>query len=375
MAAPRAAAAPARESSLAAAWAAGPRGPLRLEDGRALKVIFPGIPAGSSGPDFTGAILDAGGDVLRGDVELHLAAAGWRAHGHHLDPAYAGVVLHVVAANDGGAHTTLHASGRPIPVLVLPLPGPHAFPPPFTPPCAVESARGRDAGPALERLGLRRLRLKAARAGPLVETGGAPQALYALALEQLGGSANREPFAAIARRLPLAALLERAVETDAPRPLALTAELKGVARGLVLRRVGLRPMAEPGKRLEAAASLIAHWWPAGHPPAWPARLVPESDLLRPRPEGIGRAAILEVAVNAVLPVALAAGAWPETAAAEALRNLPSPGTYGRLKLLERWLGAHEAPFTSAARLQGGLLLHGDYCTTGQCGRCPLSAGH
>jgi len=43
--------------------------------------------------------------------------------------------------------------------------------------------------------------------------------------------------------------------------------------------------------------------------------------------------------------------------------------HGRL----RRLGAGGARvFPGAARLQGGLLLHADYCTRGACGRCPLS---
>lgn len=367
------AAIPAREADLAAAWAAAPRGPLRLADGRALRVIFPGVPAGGSGPDFQGAILDAGGDILRGDVELHLLASGWRAHGHHTDPAYAAVCLHVVAANDTGSTSTLHASGRAVPVLVLPpFAGGPAFPPPFTPPCAIAAARGLEPGPALERLARRRLRMKAARAALVVESAGPAQALYSLVLEQLGGSANREPFAAIARRLPLAALRERAAESEAPLGLALAAELKGAARSLVLRRAGLRPMAEPGKRLEAAAALIQLWWPALSAPAWPERLSQDADLLRPRPPGIGRATMIELAVNAILPVAVAACRWSECEALASLCALPSPGTYGRLTSLERWVGRESRSFATAAQLQGALLLHNDYCTKGQCGRCPLS---
>ncbi|MCC6386016.1 MAG: DUF2851 family protein [Dehalococcoidia bacterium] len=105
----------ANEAALAARWAAGERRPLRLEDGRALRVIFPGVPGGAAGPDYTGAVLDAGGDILRGDVELHLRASGWAAHGHAADRAYARVVLHAVAHNDTGALVTHHASGRASP--------------------------------------------------------------------------------------------------------------------------------------------------------------------------------------------------------------------------------------------------------------------
>ncbi len=358
----------ASEAALAARWARGLAGPLRLEDGRPLHVVFPGVPGGAAGPDFRGAILDAGGDLLRGEVELHLLASGWRAHGHHNDPAYASVVLHVVGANDGPGALTAHTSGRLIAVLVLPPEAP-AFPPPFTPPCALACAQGLMPGPALERLGLRRLRIKAARASQLIAAGGPGQALYTLLLEHLGGGANREAFASLGRTLPLAALLEAADATPGvERALALSAHLKGRAAGIAVRRAGLRPMASPGRRIEAAGRLFARLWPAGAAPAFPCAGPPEPRALQA--EGIGRALATELLVNAVLPVALAANAWPEAEVEAALLKLPTPGTYGRLKPLERWLG--EKPFPSAARLQGGLLLHADYCTRGMCGRCPLS---
>lgn len=361
------------ESALAARWAAGVPGPLRLEDGRPLRVIFPGTPAGGSGPDFTGAILDAGGDLLRGDVEVHLRASGWRHHGHAGDRSYAGIVLHVVAVNDDPNAFTFHRSGRLIPILVLePSPEP-AFPPPFTPPCAITTARGVDPSETLERMGLRRLRIKASRAGAAAATHGPGQALYTLLLETLGGSANREPFAALARRLPLAVLLESASLPGVSRSLALSAAPKGAAAPLALRRAGLRPMASPSRRLESAAALVARWWPEGALPEWPATLAPGLTWKAASAPGIGRSTAIEVAVNAILPVALASGAFGEAEAEAAWRALPSPGTYGRLARLQSWLGGEDAPpFTTASRLQGGLLLHSDYCTRGACGRCPLS---
>lgn len=359
------------ESALAARWAAGLSRPARLEDGRRLQVVFPGVPGGGSGPDFTGAILDAGGDHLRGDVEVHLRASGWQAHGHDADPAYGRVVLHVAGQNDLTLPVTHHSSGRIIPILVLRARTGAAFPPPFTPPCALAVAGGLDPAPALLRMGGRRLRAKAARIAPFVAAEGAAQALYTLLLETLAGPANRGAFASLARDLPLATLLERtgAIARSTPdRVLALTAELKGAAALLTLRRAGLRPAAAPARRLEAAARLVDRLWPErGPPPALPPDASGLLGLLRV--EGAGRAMAVELAVNAVLPVLAAGGEEP--VAARLLGALPSPGTYGKLRFLEGWLGGR--PFSCAAALQGGLLLHSDYCTRGRCGRCPLSS--
>lgn len=363
------------EAALAARWGDGVRGPLRLEDGRALAVVFPGVPGGGPGPDFVGAILEAGGDLLRGDVEVHLRASGWRAHGHHNDPAYAGVVLHVVAENDTRALATLSGAGRAIAVLVVgPARGATARLPGFTPPCAFARARGYDVPATLERMSLRRLRVKAARAAAMAP--GAPgQALYALLLETLGGAANRAAFAALARMLPLAALIDRCdgAPLAASRAFAATVALKGAAAGIVLRRAGLRPLASPARRLVVAGAAVAALWPRGAPPAFPAALTTAAGSILRLP-GLGRAAAIEVAVNAVLPAALASGEWAEAAVEAAWLRLPAPGTYGRLRRLSGWIGgAGEPPFTTAARLQGGLALFNDYCTRGHCGACPLSS--
>ena len=327
---------------------------------------------GASGPDFRGAMLEAGGDFLRGDVEVHLRASGWRAHGHDRDPGYSAVVLHVTARNDSGALATLQGV-RAIPILVL-KGRERVFPPPFSPPCALTAARGADAAETLGRLGLRRLRMKAARVQPLVLAGGPGQALYTLLLETLGGPANRGAFAALARRLPLAALLGRMAEVTTARSMTMTAELKGAAASLAVRRAGMRPLASPAHRLDVAGALFARLWPEGAHGDWPAVLEPMSLLAALRVAGGGRSLGLELAVNAALPVALASGCWPEAVILDCYCQLPSPGTYGRLKPLQGWLTGPAAPrpFGTARTLQGGLLLHADYCTKGACGRCPLS---
>ena len=364
----------ANEAAFARRWAAGVRGLQRTADGRRLKVVFPGVPGGGSGPDFRDAMVDIGGDLLRGEIELHLRASGWRAHGHQRDPAYARVVLHVVERNDGAGLSTNHESGRSIALLVLPPePGQAPFPPPFTPPCALRTAQGLDAGPILGRLGLRRLRTKAARLRPLAERIGGGPALYAVLLEYVASPANRPAFAQLAARLPLTALIDRcAGAPDHGR--AVAAELRGAAAALSLGRAGSRPMADPRRRLEAAAALLARLWPAGSAPVWPLALAAGADLLGALTvPGAGRSLAIELAANAVLPCALASAAWSEAAVEAAFASLPSPGAYGLLKPLGGWLSeGGQKPFSGAQRLQGGLLLHTEYCARGACGRCPMS---
>jgi hypothetical protein len=249
-----------RERVMARLWRRGGLGLLRCEDGRRFLVLYPGRPGVGPGPDFRDALLlEGSGDVLRGDVELHMRPQGWQQHGHHHDPRYNSVVLHVVmfplvgqpsaGGPDGGTRLEMGAS-----VPVLPL-----FP-------TVERLRRRRAtrdGPAkedgwpgvarvppdrrlllLEGAGEGRFRAKArALARPLTEGRGAArhgawasqaeEALYRGLLEALGYGADRRPYMALGQLLPLAMLRRLLLGCPAERrSLSLVALLLGAA-GLI----------------------------------------------------------------------------------------------------------------------------------------------
>ena len=109
-------AAPLRERELVALWLLG-RVPAEL-------LPWPLLRAGRAGrgpgPDVREAAFGGpDGVVLCGDVEVHLAASDFVHHGHLGDPAYAGVVLHLVWTDD-----------RPLRGAPQPLPGspPQALP-------------------------------------------------------------------------------------------------------------------------------------------------------------------------------------------------------------------------------------------------------
>lgn len=112
------------EAEIAARWAAGAwvGQTLHTERGDTYSVMYQGRRGGGAGPDFRDAVLArADGSRVYGDVELHLRAANWHAHGHDSDPRYDGVVLHVVLA-PLAAHQereTLLANGTLTPIAVL----------------------------------------------------------------------------------------------------------------------------------------------------------------------------------------------------------------------------------------------------------------
>jgi hypothetical protein len=65
-------------------------------DGQSLDVLYPGRPSDSPGGDFRDAAVLVGDAVRHGCIEIHNRTSGWETHGHHLDPHYNYVVLHVV---------------------------------------------------------------------------------------------------------------------------------------------------------------------------------------------------------------------------------------------------------------------------------------
>lgn len=86
-------------------------------DGDIITVQYKGDWNFASGPDFMNASIRIGSSVWAGQVEIHIKASDWFAHNHHLDPAYANVILHVVLDNDVPAKDIF---GRKVPCVVIP---------------------------------------------------------------------------------------------------------------------------------------------------------------------------------------------------------------------------------------------------------------
>ena len=110
-----------REEIVRCIWFGGhfPPAELTTDDGHRLEVVSPGWWNVEGGPDFVRAefLLEGSGRVV-GDVEVHTVTSAWYAHGHHQQPEYDDVALHVVLWNDREGPVSTHA-GRAIPQLTL----------------------------------------------------------------------------------------------------------------------------------------------------------------------------------------------------------------------------------------------------------------
>ena len=203
------------EAQLTAIWRGRrfPAGALVTRQGVPVTVIYQGREGRGPGPDFRGAVI-AGPSALtlRGDVELHVRASSFHAHGHDRDPAYSDVILHVVFEDDVGADTLLPC-GRTAPVVAL-APWVHARagelerwlsqPLLWREPCheALVRLGAVGVGAALEAEGDRRFAEKTARMAARIGEAGAEQALYEAVLEALGYGGNSAAMLALARILP-----------------------------------------------------------------------------------------------------------------------------------------------------------------------------
>jgi hypothetical protein len=226
------------ETEIHRIWERGfpPETPLCTSDGLSIRIFSPGMANRDGGPDFTGARMQIGGRLYAGDVEIHLTPQDWRRHGHHTDPHYNGVILHVVI--DAGRFTppTRTVSKRTVPLLIL---GPHfheTAPPSRCLPAGKTSAAGSPRLPCADipvsvpdtilhkrllRLGWERLKRRSYELedrlthllqeehGPAYDTHellSEPvwrQLFYEGVMEGLGFAKNRKAFRTLAESVPL----------------------------------------------------------------------------------------------------------------------------------------------------------------------------
>lgn len=92
---------------------------MRTTCGKSLEIFRPGEQNFHAGPDFFNALIRVDQLLWAGNVEIHTDASDWVKHGHHENPAYDNVILHVVGNFDCGIQ---NSRGRKILTTVLDYP-------------------------------------------------------------------------------------------------------------------------------------------------------------------------------------------------------------------------------------------------------------
>ena len=92
---------------------------LTTTTGEALEIIDQGLSNHNAGPDFFNAKIKLNGVLWVGNIEIHTHSSDWFKHGHHTDPAYNNVILHVASYIDS---EVCRSNGKVIPQMQLDCP-------------------------------------------------------------------------------------------------------------------------------------------------------------------------------------------------------------------------------------------------------------
>lgn len=391
---------------------------LRTTDGEPIEILDRGRINHDSGPDVANARVQIGDVVWAGDIEIHRSSAEWEAHGHHTDPAYDRVVLHVILAPDARTGTLRRADGSALSELALldaldrplrQLVRDFYLCPTGPPYCRT---RWEAMSPPLPRdwirsLGADRIRAKAVA---LAEAYGRQPDVEALLLRSmfraLGYAANADTMEALAARVPL----ELVRTLSAPDVHALLLGLAGwldveedlfddsvcdlAGRFEVLRtahviapmnrsawRRGGRPANAPSRRIAQAAALLAPGQVFREEPmrqfAVALRVSARTalDLLRPTPTDgsprLGRGRAEAVLTNAVLPVLLLDAEIHEVPDIDSLVLSTLDALAAEHDRVTRPFEERGLTVTSALESQGVHQLARAYCEAGRCASCAI----
>lgn len=389
--------------------------PLQTTEGASVQVVYPGEANAAAGPDFLNACLLIDGMRWYGSVELHVRSAEWTAHGHHQDPRYNSVILHVVLEADAATGRLQRADGTSLPELILApyLSQPlrtllYAFyqRPRRTLPCAPQWANVPETIRTswLQTLGQERLQQRIQYIQQRLTQVPPDQVLYELLMTGLGYAPNAEPMRILAQRLPLARLRTLPTLEDVEVALLGSAGLLEAVRPdqqgavtphnalcdrfarwrphldasplppLLWQQKPMRPANRPERRLmQAAAWLAPNGWLRQNPMAaleaalqQPQSLIALRQLLCPpgmrMPLGRQRANIL--LLNAVIPFLLARHPSHAPQLLSLLQTLPAEQD----QITRRFAQLGYQP-TNAFDSQALHQLYRQYCQSLRCLQC------
>ena len=188
---------------------------MATDNGEPLRVVYPGRLNDDRGADFRDAVIFADGQMVKGEVEVHVRSSSWQAHRHHEDPAYNNVILHVVMWRDSPAATVL-SNGKEVPTLVLSESWERYSGSGM--PCreADASLTWEAISRVLDDAGRERFLAKSDNFLVEMDQIDGGQSLYQGVMGALGYSKNKEPCLELARRLPLN-ILEAIAQANSPK--------------------------------------------------------------------------------------------------------------------------------------------------------------
>ncbi|MGF1655807.1 MAG: DUF2851 family protein [Verrucomicrobiales bacterium] len=287
------------EIEVQAAWFAGEFGrEFTAVDGHKIHIHQHGLWNHEAGPDFLQAAIQIDDQpVMEGAIEIDSHAKDWEAHGHHQNPEYENVILHLFLVPGSQQTFTRTPQHRLVPQALLPwqeltsppFPLPNARPGRCVNPISSLSTSQRDE--LLHAAAAWRLNKKRSRWQRMALTHGIDQALFQATAEVMGYRENKLPFRILVQRLPLKTLRTSPAQAEAllfggagflqgraAQSSALDsqsylrdlwevwwkrqAEFQALPIADTLwSKKGFRPLNHPERRLGALATLLPHWQP------------------------------------------------------------------------------------------------------------------
>ena len=205
---------------------------LQSQDGRRFWVVYPGRLSSRAGPDFRDSVIATEtGELLTGDIELHVDASDWNSHRHHLDPNYNGVILHV-ALSPRAVESSPQQSRTRAPVVSLkPVMEEltSAKRPAVTVVDRLKGLGQKGLEGLLDHAGDQRFYARSRGFAMGLDSGDPDEALYGALMEGLGYASNRKPFRELSRIVPFESLRALRHEPGSTRLPALKATLARAA--------------------------------------------------------------------------------------------------------------------------------------------------
>ncbi len=370
----------------------------KTDDGR-LQGIFPGYLNTSEGPDFRSAKFALDGTIYRGDVEVHIRPADWLRHGHHLDPKYDRVVLHLVSEKNGTKDLKIRNSrGDLIPTLSF-----SDFPPSHTGDrperrCSMHMPEED----ILRTLSLERFVQRGRILAERMSGSGCDQVLYREFLYMLGKPANSNPFMRLAEILPWdeISMIRKYYHLSVDGWYYLLLRLGGLVKRdhrrpeeRLLNRLplqpddwskgGLRPVNRPEHRLYGLAYFISTLPGPAPRFLWyelAMERLPVKTAIRqlihmhrtPGRQGWGTGQVLELVGNVVLPHLYQEAHLMQSPGftdyiTELYFALPSANRYACLGIFRP---VYQPP-NRFYKDQGFLEIYRRCCSSGNCSECPI----
>ena len=398
---------------------------LRTTCGSKLEILDPGKRNIHAGPDFICARLRVGNLIWVGNVEIHICSSDWKHHGHHLDPAYNNVILHVILQYRG---EVWNSRGNHIFTCILPI----------TEqlyvrynellatwqwlPC--ENHISQVPEPLhrkwLSLLSRERVNLKSQHTYKILreKRSSREEILFRVFSSSLGLPNNSEPFYRLASSIPFRLLFElrdnlfdlEALffghsglmdhrEKPGSYAIFLKSRYRELKRTLSTRPLAssiwqflrLRPAAFPTVRLALLASLIHSRLPLGYTLLQASSLTELEQLLRvraspfwdthymfekvspPNPKYLGIQSIHLLIINAVVPYMEALGrAENQQSYLDRAKNLLLEVKAESNHIIKNWIKFGVRP-RDAGESQGLIHLHKGYCRQKKCLDCMFGA--